>query len=409
MLSGEIADNIRKGYTGGAVDIYLTKPILGEKIYAYLINSLYPFVMKENKFPIGNPIYFEGDILKSDPKAFGFFYCKILAPGFINHPILQAYPLDGNNSIFPTGNWEGMYFSEELYNAQKYGYQFEILWGYIFEKGFIFKDYVNDLYNLRLKYSKDDPMNLIAKLLLNSLYGRFGMDDSFINTKIINKKDYLEFENENKEGIKDIIELKDSYLVQYKNPNSEIETLLDNGSEIHNVNIAIASAVTAYARIHMSQFKNNNTLPRLFYTDTDSLYFEGSLPDSFINSTEIGKLKLEGIYDKAIFLAPKVYALKNSMEEIIKIKGLNEESILKNKINLDTLDKLLTEDSFKEIKQNKLFKNLDKGNINIIEQIYTLKATGNKRKLVYNEDGLLVGTSPLHLKIGYLNRNIFNY
>jgi DNA polymerase elongation subunit (family B) len=184
---------------------------------------------------------------------------------------------------------------------------------------------------------------------------------------------------------------------------------LDNGNEIHNVNIAIASAVTAYARIHMSQFKNNNTLPRLFYTDTDSLYFEGSLPDSFISSTEIGKLKLEGIYDKAIFLAPKVYALKNSMEEIIKIKGLNEESILKNKIKLETLDKLLTEDSFEEIKQNKLFKNLDKGNINIIEQIYTLKATGNKRKLVYNEDGLLVGTSPLYLKNGYLNRNIFNY
>jgi hypothetical protein len=90
MLSGEIADNIRKGYTGGAVDMYLTKPILGKKIYAYDINSLYPFVMKENKFPIGNPIYFEGDILKINPQAFGFFYCKILTPSFINHPILQA-------------------------------------------------------------------------------------------------------------------------------------------------------------------------------------------------------------------------------------------------------------------------------------------------------------------------------
>ena len=36
-------------------------------------------------------------------------------------------------------------------------------------------------------------MNLICKLLLNSLYGRFGMDDSFINTKIISKEDYLKF------------------------------------------------------------------------------------------------------------------------------------------------------------------------------------------------------------------------
>ena len=29
----------------------------------------------------------------------------------------------------------------------------------------------------------------------------------------------------------------------------------------------------------------------------------------------LGKMKLEGIYDKAIFIAPKVYALKNKEEE----------------------------------------------------------------------------------------------
>jgi len=76
MLSGEIANDIRKSYSGGAVDIYLTKPILGKKIYAYNVNSLYPFVMKENKFSIGSPIYFEGNILKISPKAFGFIIVK---------------------------------------------------------------------------------------------------------------------------------------------------------------------------------------------------------------------------------------------------------------------------------------------------------------------------------------------
>jgi len=162
--------------------------------------------------------------------------------------------------MFPTGNWEGMYFSEELKNAQKYGYTFEILWGYTFEKGFVFKDYVNDLYNLRLQYPKSDPMNLICKLLLNSLYGRFSMDDSFTSTKIISKTEYLEFEGKYKEGIKDLIELGDNYLVQYINPKEEIKTMLDSGRETHNVNISIAAAVTAYARIHMSQFKINNLL-----------------------------------------------------------------------------------------------------------------------------------------------------
>jgi hypothetical protein len=55
-----------------------------------------------------------------------------------------------------------------------------------------------------------------------------------------------------------------------------------------NSNVAIASAVTAYARIHMSQFKNNPQLPNLYYTDTDSVHFDGPIPDGFISSEELG-------------------------------------------------------------------------------------------------------------------------
>ena len=166
-------------------------------------------------------------------------------------------------------------------------------------------------------------MNLTAKLLLNSLYGRFGMDDSFTYSEIISKKDYPKFDKmaDFKESLVDLIDLGLNYLVQLKNPKVIQKTYLDNCKETHNVNIAIASAVTAYARIHMSQFKNNPNLPNLYYTDTDSLYFDGPLPDHLVDPTKLGALKLEGVYDKAIFLAPKVYALKNNNEEIIKIKG----------------------------------------------------------------------------------------
>jgi hypothetical protein len=72
-----------------------------------------------------------------------------------------------------------MIFSAEMDNAIKFGYKFEILWGYKFEKDIIFKDYVDFLYNFRLNYPSTDPLNYIAKILLNSLYGRFGMDDNF--------------------------------------------------------------------------------------------------------------------------------------------------------------------------------------------------------------------------------------
>lgn len=61
----------------------------------------------------------------------------------------------------------------------KYGYELEILWGYTFDKGNIFKDYVDFLYDFRSQYPSSHPLNFIAKLLMNSLYGRFFMIDQF--------------------------------------------------------------------------------------------------------------------------------------------------------------------------------------------------------------------------------------
>ena len=51
-------------------------------------------------------------------------------------------------------------------------------------------------------------MNLTAKLLLNSLYGRFGMDDLFTFTEIMSKKDYINFEKQDgaREAIIDLVE-----------------------------------------------------------------------------------------------------------------------------------------------------------------------------------------------------------
>jgi hypothetical protein len=102
QLSGKIAKDIRSGYTGGAVDMYIPE---GEVVYAYDVNSLYPFVMKEYPMPTGKPVYFEGDIRATVPNAFGFFYCKIIAPDDIKHPILQTHvkTTNGIRTISPIG------------------------------------------------------------------------------------------------------------------------------------------------------------------------------------------------------------------------------------------------------------------------------------------------------------------
>jgi len=56
-------------------------------------------------------------------------------------------------------------------------------------------------------------------------------------------------------------------------------------------------------------------------------------------------------------------------------------------------ESLLIKDSFLQRFQTKWFKNLSKGHISILEQIYTLKVTDNKRKLIY-ENNKLVRTVP---------------
>jgi DNA polymerase type B, organellar and viral len=105
QLSGKIANDIRQGYTGGSVDMYIPKPPRSVKLYAYDINSLYPSRMKECDMPVGNPIYFEGNIRAIDPQAFGFFYCEIIAPDKIKHPILQTHVKINNmtRTISPIG------------------------------------------------------------------------------------------------------------------------------------------------------------------------------------------------------------------------------------------------------------------------------------------------------------------
>lgn len=76
MLSGQIGSEIRKSYTGGATDMFIPCNSDNELVYAYDINSLYPSVMKDKFYPIGKPTYFEGNIRKYNPDAFGFSTVK---------------------------------------------------------------------------------------------------------------------------------------------------------------------------------------------------------------------------------------------------------------------------------------------------------------------------------------------
>jgi DNA polymerase type B, organellar and viral len=84
-LAGSVYKAISQGYKGGAVDMYITKNPTGKKIWAYDVNSLYPFVMKNSLYPIGPATYFKGDIFNVDKYAFGFLFVTfwLIASGFL--------------------------------------------------------------------------------------------------------------------------------------------------------------------------------------------------------------------------------------------------------------------------------------------------------------------------------------
>jgi hypothetical protein len=409
LVQPKVESAIRESYTGGAVDVYIPHnritaffskvKALFKLLYYYDVNSLYPSVMAEFDMPIGKPIAFEGNIRKIEPEAFGIFYCKITSPYNLEHPILQRRikTIDGLRTVAGLGSWEGWIFSEEMDNAMRYGYRFEILNGYQFERGNIFKDYVTTMYTLRNEYPKGHPMNLIAKLLMNSLYGKFGMK---LETTVVDMYDistdegkahFREMVDILQLNIKDFIKIDETIIIVR---NSRVPLKYDEELDMYHgqdINIAIASAITAYARIKMSFFKNN-PLFKLYYSDTDSAVIDRPLPD-FMVGNGLGQMKLEHTINKAIFLAPKVYGIVDvDGTELIKVKGITHS--VAQDLNINDLEHLLVKDSTREFIQEKWHKKLIQGEISISDMAYTLQVTSNKRAPIYkNIEGVEIYNS----------------
>jgi len=371
-IGGKMLHDIRKSYTGGATEMYIP---YGENLYHYDINSLYPTSMFKFDMPVGDIKYFKGNILDIMDKPFGFFNVNIKSPGYLDNPILQTRYND--RTVSPLGSWTGWYFSEELLNAKNYGYTYEILEGYLFEKENIFKDYVSVLHEMKQSSDKSSPLYLIAKLLMNSLYGKFGMTDDLAIHKII-KIDELEKFIESKERIKFIELDEDLALLSYHDKNDA--KLINDYTEM-DISIGVASAITAYSRIIMSKYKNlpNN---KMYYTDTDSAVMEKPLADSLVGN-HLGQMVLEKEYREFVSLAPKVYGgILTNGKEFTKIKGF------KNSVSFETLKSLLEENKSLKLEHTKWFRFIDKGSISIKNQIYTLIPTQNKRNIIYKDNVL---------------------
>ena len=76
----------------------------------------------------------------------------------------------------------------------------------------------------------------------------------------------------------------------------------------------------------------------------------------------------------------------------MKIKGA------KSPITYKELKSLLVKEKTLTIQQEKWYKNINLGYISIKEELYTIIATENKRKLIYDKNNILVDTKPFILE-----------
>ena len=218
-------------------------------------------------------------------------------------------------TIFPIGRWEGTYFSEELKVVLTLGYKFKFIKAYEFSKIDLFSGYVYKFYEQ--KKNSIGPERFIAKMHLNQLYGIFGRRPDLLETRNIYKEDFDKYMTTR--VIKTIIPVNDKIitLLMHSNIkddliiglNSELDMKLSNYYYLVRANVALASAVTSYSRIHMIPFKIDGSC---VYSDTDSVFLTKKLEDLYIGSN-LGLMKdeLKGLTIKeAYLLGIKKYGYK---------------------------------------------------------------------------------------------------
>jgi len=379
---------IRRGYYGGHADAY--KPY-GENLDYYDVNSLYPYIMKSYPMPGGKPVWhgnLEGQDLDS---LYGFIEAYVECPRNITRPFLPYRDENKKTLIFPTGNFVGVYYSEELKYARDIGYRIIPLSGYLFEKmnSSPFGSFVSTIFEKRqdAKRTGNDAMSYIYKILMNSLYGRFGINPKCTITEVCDLDRYNHLTKKSDFILADKLS-EHYYIVTYWSNTGQVSD--SDWSPPRISAVQLAAAVTACARIHMYPYISR---PDCYYTDTDSVVLGSPLPEDEISSTVLGMFKLENIVTKGIFLAPKSYSLLTQEgERIIKHKGLAKSLVNEEWFESQYADIFRT--MLTPVKSN--FR-IDWEKMNIIKK-ETLVNLGirvsNKRVPVYDNDRW-VDTEPL--------------
>lgn len=287
----------RNTYFGGRVEVFNMHAKETSKPYNYYdVNSLYPSVMGSNEFPISYPkrVYYSS--AKNCIGKCGVMECDVSTPKDLYLPVLPYR--HEQKLFFPLGKWRGWYAFPFIEKALSLGYKIKPLRVYEFESANIFKEYVETFY--KLKCEQDGAYRNIMKILLNSLYGKFGERQE--------REELITDPDESLEG---------SYL--YDDLFGYSIRKYSRFSAYHLP--VIASYVTSYAQLAWYEIAEKviEKDKTLFYGDTDSIVTDMDIP----TSTTLGELKLEHEIIEGVFLAPKAYCIRVKEEDKIVLKGFS--------------------------------------------------------------------------------------
>ncbi len=323
---GCMHDFIRQSYFGGRSEIfrmkfspYDEKPSdeeFSERVdhidhaFMYDFNSHYPNMMLA-AMPTGEAIELEGldeQAIYNNAKQFtGIVDCDVDVPDGCYLPPLPVR--HAGKLVFPTGRLRGVWDASEIALLPLVGGRVitsrRSLW---FENSPIFVRIVRALYRFRDKklagWTKG--MDWIAKILLNSLYGKFGMKE--MRSRILVNPD-------SPQGMKCIDLESDVWGEEvYVSPSYIVPQL-----SVH---------VTALARVGLWKMLDAVIKKggRIYYTDTDSIVCSGvELP----TGGDLGALKQEAIIRRAEFVLPKLYLVETDVpidrHRLTKLReGLND-------------------------------------------------------------------------------------
>ena len=160
-------------YYGGRTEAFKIGHLSGYTWYKYDINSLYPFVMKNEQYPVSlarsdyNPKWQEALPQLKDYIGLGYVECDIEQPAIPTRT--------KTSSVYSTGKVSGYYCGKELEWLLYHGTNINLDELHLYNKSPIFESVITKLNRYKEKASKDNNEmdRTTVKLLMNSIYSKF--------------------------------------------------------------------------------------------------------------------------------------------------------------------------------------------------------------------------------------------